>query len=288
MKFKSFSAVNRRRCEHPDGFNHAIGSWSGSDWMTALVGEIGEAANLIKKLNRSRDGVPGNKQTDEVLHTNLALELGDAFIYLDLIAQRYGIDIGEAARRVFNSKSKEIGYPVLINSHGAAYDTESPDGFNACVEATEAYVGPPVEEPPSLYHGQDDTADRDGETPSVDTGLDTFVTIGCYRETSRLDRMQRTFRRAHAAAHSLDAQRGREFAEALGSLHDRKGGLTVRWHTREGFKAFHALVNTAWSDEGESLVTHLLLNPGGRFPFWLGGVSPDEFGIDAYDGRASV
>jgi NTP pyrophosphatase (non-canonical NTP hydrolase) len=271
MKFKSFSSANRRRCEHPDGFNHAIGSWSGSDWMTALVGEIGEAANLIKKLNRSRDGVRGNKQTDEVLHTNLALELGDAFIYLDLIAQRYGIDLGEAARRSFNMKSAEIGYRVELLADGSC-----------------ASVLPPVEKPPSLYHGQDDTPDRDDETPSVDTGLDTFVTIGCYRETSRLDRVQRTFRRAHAAAYNLDAQRGREFAEALGSLHDHKGGLTVRWHTREGFKAFHALVNTAWSDEGESLVTHLLLNPGGRFPFWLGGVSPDEFGIDAYDGRASV
>jgi len=110
FRFSTFSEANRRRCEHPHGFNHRLDEWSTSDWMTAVVGEIGEAANIVKKLNRSRDGVPGNKQTDEELRVALRRELGDTFVYLDLMAQSLGFTIGEAAVEVFNSKSEEIKY----------------------------------------------------------------------------------------------------------------------------------------------------------------------------------
>lgn len=245
MRFKDFSAINRTRCEHPQGFNHAIGSWSGSDWMTALVGEIGEAANIIKKLNRTRDGVPGNKETDPVLHEKLAKELGDAGVYLDLIAQRYGLDLGECMRRVFNEKSLEIGYPLQV----------------------------------------DVDADED-EAQSVDLLTDTYVTIGCYRETGRLDRLQSVFRRAHATAHKRGV--ASEFAGALASLHDHKGDLTVKWYGKAGFVAFGPDVERAWTDEHESRFMHLVLNPGGELPLWVGGIHPHEFGIDAIDARHTV
>jgi len=52
LSFDSFSEANRKRCEHPKGFNHKLDSWSTSDWMTATLGELGEAANIVKKLNR--------------------------------------------------------------------------------------------------------------------------------------------------------------------------------------------------------------------------------------------
>lgn len=54
MDLKQFSKRNKRRCEAVTGFNHSIGDWSLSDWMTALTGEVGEAANIVKKLNRHR------------------------------------------------------------------------------------------------------------------------------------------------------------------------------------------------------------------------------------------
>lgn len=63
LTFECFSAVNRKRCESPDGFNHALDSWSLSDWFLAVLGEFGEAANVGKKLNRVRDGIPGNKES---------------------------------------------------------------------------------------------------------------------------------------------------------------------------------------------------------------------------------
>lgn len=107
---RAFGAENRRRCEASNGFNHPLSSWSLSDWMTALTGEVGEAANIVKKLNRVRDGIPGNDKTPEQLRADLADELADAFIYLDLTAQAAGIDLPDAVRSKFDRTSAKIGY----------------------------------------------------------------------------------------------------------------------------------------------------------------------------------
>jgi NTP pyrophosphatase (non-canonical NTP hydrolase) len=111
MTFGEFSQANRERCEHPHGFNHPLSSWSTSDWFLAMMGELGEAANVAKKLNRVRDGIVGNKEMPEVLRAKLRRELGDTFVYLDLTCQALGFSIADAAMEVFNAKSAEIGYP---------------------------------------------------------------------------------------------------------------------------------------------------------------------------------
>ena len=105
-----FSERNRKRCESPNGFNHQLNAWSSSDWMVAILGELGEAANVLKKLNRVRDGIKGNKETHLELEQKLALELADAYIYLDLFCQSRNIDLKSAVELSFNTKSKEIGY----------------------------------------------------------------------------------------------------------------------------------------------------------------------------------
>lgn len=107
---RSFSAENLARCQSPAGFHHPLSSWSLSDWMTATVGELGEAANVLKKLNRVRDNVPGNKETPDELRAMFADELADAFIYLDLLAQASGIDFPAAIRSKFDRTSVKIGY----------------------------------------------------------------------------------------------------------------------------------------------------------------------------------
>jgi NTP pyrophosphatase (non-canonical NTP hydrolase) len=105
-----FSERNRMRCEHPDGFNHTLGSWSASDWMVAVTGEVGEAANVIKKLNRVRDGIPGNKETESELRAMLADEIADSVIYLDLLAQSVGLDLETIRDAKFAKTSEKIGY----------------------------------------------------------------------------------------------------------------------------------------------------------------------------------
>ena len=110
MQFNDFSVLNRRRCEAKNGFNHKVSDWSLSDWMTATTGELGEAANVAKKLNRVRDGIPGNSETPEELKANLADEIADTFIYLDLLAQSQGINLEQAIISKFERTSAKIGY----------------------------------------------------------------------------------------------------------------------------------------------------------------------------------
>ncbi len=105
-----FSRRNKERCESPKGFNHKMNDWSASDWFTAIMGELGEAANIQKKLNRVRDGIPGNKETELELKTNLAKELADVYIYLDILCQSQGIDLYRSVLAKFDETFKKIGY----------------------------------------------------------------------------------------------------------------------------------------------------------------------------------
>jgi NTP pyrophosphatase (non-canonical NTP hydrolase) len=78
--------------------------------MTALAGEVGEAANIIKKLNRVRDGIPGNRETPDELEDALGDELADIAIYLDLLAQAAGFDLERLREAKFRKTSAKIGY----------------------------------------------------------------------------------------------------------------------------------------------------------------------------------
>lgn len=113
MDMLDFAAANRARCEAANGFNHPIHKWSMSDWFTATMGELGEAANVAKKLNRVRDGIIGNDKNEDELRADLADEIADTFIYLDLLAQSAGINLAEAVLSKFNKTSRSIGYEPM-------------------------------------------------------------------------------------------------------------------------------------------------------------------------------
>jgi NTP pyrophosphatase (non-canonical NTP hydrolase) len=112
MNMKDFSETNATRCRRW----HPINSWSLSDWMTALVGEIGEAANLIKKMNRLRDGIRGraDEKNMELLRHKLIDELADAYTYLDLLFTAAGIDREKAVKEKFNKTSVEYNFPERL------------------------------------------------------------------------------------------------------------------------------------------------------------------------------
>jgi hypothetical protein len=113
LTFSGFAQVNRMRCESPQGFNHALDSWSLSDWITATVGALVET-NIAKKLDRVRDGIPGNTQAEEELRAALRDEIADVFIYLDLLAQSQGICLEDAVRDKFNRTSRKLGCPIEV------------------------------------------------------------------------------------------------------------------------------------------------------------------------------
>lgn len=86
----------------PDGSD-----WSLGEWCNAITGELGEAANLIKKIQR------GDVTLDDA-RRDLADELADVQTYLDLLAFRAGIDLGEATVTKWNRVSERVGVPVRL------------------------------------------------------------------------------------------------------------------------------------------------------------------------------
>lgn len=114
LTFNEFRAANVARCLkwHPQG----IQSWSSADWLTAITGELGELASLVKMRNRERDGLPGNKfsPTDK----QIADEAADVLTYLDLFCAANGIDLARAAAEKFNEVSQRVGFPDRIDVGG--------------------------------------------------------------------------------------------------------------------------------------------------------------------------
>lgn len=88
----------------PDGSD-----WSLGDWCTAVTGELGEAANIIKKVKR------GDMSLDDA-RPDLADELADVQTYLDILAFRAGIDLGAATARKFNKVSARVESTVMIHA----------------------------------------------------------------------------------------------------------------------------------------------------------------------------
>jgi NTP pyrophosphatase (non-canonical NTP hydrolase) len=92
------------------------GEWDPSDKITLafrgneLAGEVGEACNIIKKLERERLGLRGTRVTKE----QLAEELADVVICADLVAMSADIDLDAAVRAKFNATSEKYGLETRL------------------------------------------------------------------------------------------------------------------------------------------------------------------------------
>lgn len=114
LTFAEVSRINRQRCErwHP-GF--PADGWTGSDWSNAMAGEAGETCNVVKKLRRDDfDKAQAAADTRPDLLAKLAMEIGDTFMYLDLLAQFYGLDLAECVVATFNRVSVREGFPERL------------------------------------------------------------------------------------------------------------------------------------------------------------------------------
>lgn len=86
-----------------------IEDWDLPRWGNAVAGETGEMCNIIKKIDRGDFSLEEAKKTEV-----LADEIADIIIYLDLLSQKAGIDIGAAIVNKFNKKSDDIGSDIKI------------------------------------------------------------------------------------------------------------------------------------------------------------------------------
>jgi NTP pyrophosphatase (non-canonical NTP hydrolase) len=97
-----------------------------------LAGEVGEACNIIKKIERERLGLPGSRATKD----QLAEELADVVICADLIAMDAGIDLlRRAVPAKFNATSRKVDLATRL-SPAAEYTAQQisallQEAFNA-------------------------------------------------------------------------------------------------------------------------------------------------------------
>ncbi len=102
-RLPQFRDAKGRLCHsEPDGSD-----WSPGEWICAVVGELGEAANIIKKIKRG-------DYTMEEARQALGYEFADIACYLDILAMQCGVDLGEAVRGKFNIVSDRVGSKVKL------------------------------------------------------------------------------------------------------------------------------------------------------------------------------
>lgn len=104
---------------------HDGSDWSPSQWLQALVGELGEFANIRKKFERG-------DLTFEQYEIEAHKELADVQTYLDILAMRclddgydihpQGVDLGQATIDKFNEVSMRVGAKVFIDKDGNVVD----------------------------------------------------------------------------------------------------------------------------------------------------------------------
>jgi NTP pyrophosphatase (non-canonical NTP hydrolase) len=105
--FATLRAANEHRQKQWDAGNKIDLAYRGNE----LAGEVGEACNVIKKLERERIGLAGSRATLQ----QLADELADVVICADLIAREVGIDLlGEAVPKKFNETSEKVGFDTRL------------------------------------------------------------------------------------------------------------------------------------------------------------------------------
>ncbi len=100
----NFNELRRANEARSTAIDHPIDKWTPAEWALAAAGEMGETCNLIKKQLRG----------DVITVESIADELADTVTYIDLLAARLGIDLGEAVRSKFNVVSKRWGTEVKL------------------------------------------------------------------------------------------------------------------------------------------------------------------------------
>lgn len=110
LTFNTLRDASQKRLDS-DKYAKCQTEWEAAHWMQALLGELGELANISKKIDRG-DFLLTDVQQD------VADELADIQTYLDLLAAYFGIDLGKATVSKFNEVSKRIGSRVYIGPDG--------------------------------------------------------------------------------------------------------------------------------------------------------------------------
>lgn len=107
--FEVMRVANLRRL--PEfGHGDIHDGWNPAEWGNALAGETGELCNVLKKMIR---GMPNDPLPDD-LWFMAKEEIADVALYLDLVAARLDINLGQAIRDKFNATSYKHGFVTKL------------------------------------------------------------------------------------------------------------------------------------------------------------------------------
>lgn len=122
LTFKTFRRANLLRLPKFKNFKGELAhskedgsDWSIYQWVCATLGELGEFANIVKKVGR------GDLTLDEA-RPLLKKEGADVITYMDLTLAQLGIDMEEAVRDKFNEISDRVNVPIKIENNEVIYN----------------------------------------------------------------------------------------------------------------------------------------------------------------------
>jgi len=107
VTFNVLRGANKRRQQEWPGNEKADVAFRAIE----VAGEAGEVAEAVKKLLRAERGIKGSTATKD----DVADEMGDLLVSLDLLAEALGIDLGRAVERKFNRTSDKYGMRTYID-----------------------------------------------------------------------------------------------------------------------------------------------------------------------------
>jgi len=115
LTFQQLRDANMVRIKN-DRYVKCQTTWTTAHWLQALVGEIGELANELKKKDRG-DYDESNTATWANWKKNIEYELADIQTYLDIVALKLDVDLGEATIEKFNIVSDRVGSDVRLSAN---------------------------------------------------------------------------------------------------------------------------------------------------------------------------
>jgi NTP pyrophosphatase (non-canonical NTP hydrolase) len=119
VDFRQFRAANVARYEQSF---HRLDAWTPLEWAGAMLSEAGAVANVAKKLRQQKTSEYARHWDVQQLEAQLADELADVMVYVDLLAARCGIDLDQALVAKFNRASDKLGSPIKLSLDPARDD----------------------------------------------------------------------------------------------------------------------------------------------------------------------
>lgn len=221
LTFGNVRDANRARVErwHP-GFPND--GWTGPDWATAAAGEMGEVCGAVKKLRRLDSGIDeSNTPGRQDLVDHLAKEIGDTYLYLDLLAAYYGLDTAECIVLAFNKVSVRESMPERLGGIDARAGIPRP---GSTIAETLAAI---------ITAGRRDDCESCGPYTCAEHASAAVVDAAREEQLFILER--------HAADEVIEAARVEERTRAIIALHDFGASLGVR----VDLNVWNAIVNVA-------------------------------------------